>query len=141
MISACQKQCKVCPFRPDSLPSWLGSYSHTSIHQIAWFNQPFFCHDKIDYEDEKWLTKAEKNGKVCRGFLKFANEIMSPKRVDDRYPAEIQQRIIDLRKTVEGDTDTQTMKVMEFIEWHDPKNSTKNMEKLLEMKKVKKSAK
>ncbi len=122
MKTACKVQCPQCPFRPTSLPGWLGGYDAGSIFQTAWFNQPFFCHTRTSYEDPNWAAKAAKSGRICLGYLAFANAAMAPKRVDDRpelaSTVEDQKLIIRLRAEVEKRTDVIAMKPLAFRDHH-----------------------
>lgn len=119
---ACAVQCAQCPFRPTSLRGWLGSYTFPGIFQAAWFNQPFYCHSKIDYEDPRWERKAKQSGRICLGYLAFANAICAPKRVDDRADladtVADQELIIRLRAAVEGRTDVAAMGAIAFRDHH-----------------------
>lgn len=104
--TACKVQCPQCPFRASSLPGWLGSYTPASVFQGAWFNQPFYCHTKVDYENPNWEAKTKRSGKVCLGSLAFANAMMAPKRVDSRPEladtVADQQLVINLRAAILG---------------------------------------
>lgn len=73
-------QCKGCPFRPKSLPGWLGSYTVGDIFRYIWKGAPFFCHTSINYRNPNWESKAIETGKLCTGGLLFAKKILAPDR-------------------------------------------------------------
>lgn len=116
MKKPCAVQCPECPFRHPSLPTYLGDYTPESVINSLWRNIPFFCHTKINYSDPNWLKKAEKNGRLCLGGLKFANNLMAPKRVD-AYP-ESDPEVIAARAEVEANQSVDVMDVKEFMRWH-----------------------
>ncbi len=77
-------QCKQCPFRPTSLPGWLGDYATGEITDLTWKGQaPFFCHTTINYKSATWEKKAMKEGKLCTGNLVFAKRMMAPQAQND----------------------------------------------------------
>jgi hypothetical protein len=125
----CAVQCPECPFRHSSLPTYLGDYTAQSVCNSLWRNIPFFCHPKINYSDPKWMEKADKNGRLCLGSLKFANDIMAPKRLG-AYPGEEDAEVIVARALVESNQSVDVMPVREFMRWHDPANSTENIKAL-----------
>lgn len=97
MKTACKVQCKQCPFRATSLPGWLGGYTAESIPPTLWRNIPFLCHPTVDYDKPGWRERAERNGKLCRGALVFANCMMAPLR-EGAYPGEEDAEVIAARK-------------------------------------------
>lgn len=123
----CKVQCPQCPFRANSLPGWLGDYTPQTVFQSAWFNQPFYCHTKIRYEDPDWAAKAQANGRVCLGSLAFANRIMAPKRADERFDADDQLEIIRMRGGIEGREGIDCMDARTFGQRHDPDKRAENM--------------
>lgn len=117
-MRVCEHQCDQCPFKPTSAPGWLGAYSPREVSQSAWRNVPFFCHPTIDYEDEDWMKKAMKDGKLCLGMLVYANRILAPMRANEEgaHP-----EVVRLREWVKAnvkDSDVQVMKPNEFNEHH-----------------------
>ena len=116
MKTACKVQCPQCPFRPKSLKGWLGSYTPEQIAYQAWRSITFFCHTKINYENNDWLKKANENGKICLGSLAFANKMMAPLR-KNAYP-ETDPVVIQLREEIKDRKDIECMGVKEFIEHH-----------------------
>lgn len=80
-----RKQCKECPFRPTSLPGWLGSYTPSDVFSATWNGEAFFCHSSINYERKNWQERAMQNGKLCTGNLLFADKIRAPERLI-KYP-------------------------------------------------------
>lgn len=124
----CAKQCPQCPFRHDSVPGWLGSYTPASIFAQLWRSMPFFCHPTVDYEDPNWEAKAMRGGKLCLGSLRFANLIMAPKRVE-AYP-ETDPDVLAGRLAVEGRTDLDVMKPIELARWHQEGKMTARMKEL-----------
>ncbi len=132
--AVCSVQCGQCPFKPTSLPGYLGSYTPQSVFQGAWFNQPFFCHThatKLGAYDgrEDWQDLLARKGKLCLGGLAFANQIMAPTRLDDRYPKEDQLMVIAARESIKNKV-VQVMGAREFGSHHDPANTAANMRKL-----------
>lgn len=125
MKKPCKVQCPECPFRHPSLPTYLGDYTPESVVNSLWRNMPFFCHTKIDYKRDDWAEKAQKNGRLCLGGLKFANKLMAPKRVD-AYP-ESDPEVIAARAAVEADQSVDVMDVREFMRWHSTVDNVKEI--------------
>lgn len=40
--------CNACPFRPNSLPGWLGDYAPAEIIDCIRYEIPFYCHQEIE---------------------------------------------------------------------------------------------
>jgi len=99
------------------MPGYLGGYNVSMVFNAIWRNVPFFCHPKINYRDPKWEEKANKNGRLCLGGLKFANMLLAPMRVD-AYP-DSDQQVIDARASTVGRLDIDCMEPREFKRWHE----------------------
>ena len=129
MKTPCKVQCPQCPFRKTSIPAYLGDYTVSSVFKSIWHGQAFFCHTKINYGDDNWLNKAEKNGKLCLGGLAYAKKMLAPIReVSDP----------EVKKAREGyieDGGVECMTPMEFMKWHDPNKTVENFAKLKQMNK------
>jgi len=104
------------------MPGYLGGYNVSMVFNAIWRNVPFFCHPKINYRDPKWEEKANKNGRLCLGGLKFANMLLAPMRVD-AYP-DSDQQVIDARASTVGRLDIDCMEPREFKRWHDRASQT-----------------
>lgn len=78
-VDPVQKPCNDCPFRRKAMPGWLGAGSPESFIDCMQRDEPLPCHQTIDYEDPKWLTKwmqQRNTGKMCAGALTFmANKL------------------------------------------------------------------
>lgn len=128
MKTACIVQCPQCPFRPTSLPTYLGDYDARTIQEHAWRGVPFLCHTKVNYASSRAVEKAKVKGKLCLGYLAYANKIMAPKRAD-AYPGVTDPEVIAARAAVEGRTDIECMEPREFAAHHDKANVAVNMAK------------
>ncbi len=117
MKTPCKVQCPQCPFRSDSLPGWLGSYTPETIPPTLWRNAAFLCHSKVDYDAPGWRAKAERSGKLCRGALVFANRMMAPKRIG-AYPGEEDTEVLTAREQVGNDPKVDCMAVRDFVAYH-----------------------
>lgn len=122
MKTACISQCAQCPFRPTSLPSYLGDYTVTSVMDAIWHNQPFFCHTKIDYSRGRAMEQAHTNGKLCRGSIAFADKLGVPLSGGD--PQVVTARLVNQRHE-----SVECMSPAQFADWHNPDNMT-NLGKL-----------
>lgn len=109
------KQCKQCPFRATSLPSWLGNYSVGDVFRAIWHGIPFFCHPSINYERPDWEARAMASGKLCTGGLHFANIMPAPMKSE--HPQIIRAR--ELVKQIASKLDV--MKPRDFGQHHKPK--------------------
>lgn len=126
MKTACQTQCHQCPFRRDSLPSYLGDYTAQSVVSAVWANQPFFCHTKINYSNPGWAKVAQAKGKLCLGALVFANKIKAPllsETIADRD-------VINARLGSQSRDDVECMEPNEFLDHHNPAKVSINMKKV-----------
>lgn len=123
MKTACTTQCAQCPFRRDSLPSYLGDYTAASITTSIWRNQPFYCHTKINYANPGWATVAQAKGKLCLGSMAFADKIKAPLRADK----ESDRDVLAARKANAGRVDIECMDPVEFGVHHDPATASKRM--------------
>ena len=47
-----KKPCGDCPFRTNSTPGWLGPWNAVDLHRFVMAEQPFSCHETIDYDDQ-----------------------------------------------------------------------------------------
>lgn len=96
------KQCAECPFKPTSMPMWLGAYTPGDVFRAIWKADPFFCHTTINYEDKNWLDKAMVKGKLCTGGLLFANLICAPASEIRHEPIRIARlRVLDHSQEIE----------------------------------------
>lgn len=127
MKTACTTQCKECPFRHNSIPSYLGDYTNVSVFQSIWHGIAFFCHSKINYRNPKWAEKAVKNGKLCLGAMVFAKKMMAGSSEDAEINA--------ARAMNEDRNDVDCMEVREFMAWHDPEKRHENFEMMKENRK------
>ncbi|UTC29720.1 hypothetical protein BAJUN_00900 [Bajunvirus bajun] len=74
-----KKPCKVCPWRRESAPGWLGSSTPEEFLAQAKMELHMPCHAAIDYEREDWRAQAEA-GPHCAGSLIFlANHCILPR--------------------------------------------------------------
>ncbi len=114
------KQCDECPFRPDSLPMYLGNYTPAEVFRAVWKGAPFFCHTTINYSKADWEEKAMAKGKLCTGGLLFAHKILAPE-------AEIQhEQIRSARlKVLEIEDQMSCMTGREFADHHNDENRAK----------------
>lgn len=136
MKTACTVQCPQCPFRPDALPSYLGTYTAESIVSSLWHNEPFFCHTKINYSNPGWERVAKTGGKLCLGSMVFAGKLKAPlTRIEDNHDVEV----IEARLANQDRTDVECMTPNQFLSHHNPANITANMKKV--KKPIKKVAK
>ncbi len=132
MKTACTVQCPQCPFRPTSLPGYLGDYTPASIFESLWRGIPFFCHVKVRYEDPKWLEKAQENGKVCLGSLAFSDQMCAPTR-PDAYPT-TDPIVLKLREENRGRTDIALLGTKQFMDWHGEDHRGANIKKFKTLK-------
>ena len=65
MLKATKKPCGQCPFRKDSLKSYLGGFSVEKTLEVAKSEQEFQCHK----------TRETDNTKECVGRVLFATKI------------------------------------------------------------------
>lgn len=108
------KQCKQCPFRPSSVPGWLGSYTAGDIFSAIWKGAPFFCHTSINYENPNWESEAMETGKLCTGGLLFAHKILAPDReIQYEQIRTARLKVLDIQDEVE------CMGAQEFATHHD----------------------
>ncbi len=128
MKTACAKQCPQCPFRPDSLPSYLGDYTAASVVEAVWGNQPFFCHTKIDYTRGRAMDEAAQSGKLCRGSIAFAAKLGVP--LSGGNPEVVTARLANKRHG-----GVECMDPIEFKAHHNPANSSANLRKLKKISK------
>ncbi len=129
MKTPCTVQCPQCPFRPTALPTYLGDYDARTIQEHAWRGVPFLCHTKVNYASSRAVEKAKVKGKLCLGYLTYANKIMAPKRAD-AYPGMTDPEVLAARAAVEGRTDVECMDPREFAAHHDKANVAVNMAKV-----------
>ncbi len=137
MKTACQTQCPQCPFRPDSLPSYLGDYTAESIISALWHNQPFFCHTRINYSNPGWEKVAKERGKLCAGSMVMAHKIGAPlARIEDDHDPEV----IEARLVNQARKDVVCMEPKAFQAHHNPANVMKTLKKIAKPKAAKKVA-
>lgn len=118
MKTACKTQCRECPFRRNAVPGYLGDYTAATVFYTIWRNNPFFCHSKINYEEDGWLEKAMHNGKLCLGGLAFANKIRAPKNAESYKDEGSDAEVIKARATIETRNDIDCMGAKEFLTHH-----------------------
>ena len=81
-MEICKKPCDECPFREDSLPGWLSTYTAIELHTLVMNEFPFPCHmthnDNLDWEEAgKYETP------LCGGALRYMRKnAKSPRRQD-----------------------------------------------------------
>ncbi len=113
MKTPCKVQCPQCPFRPTSLPGYLGDYTVQSVHEALWHGSPFLCHTKVQYSSRVAVERAKRDGQLCLGGLTFANRMMAPTSGGD-------PEVIAARAAVLGRTDVEVMDPMAFGHHHNP---------------------
>src|SRR5271154_2443844 len=81
-VEPVKKPCSQCPFRRKSMPGWLGNSSPEGFIDCIQRDEPLPCHQTIDYDDPRWLSKwieQQGAGKMCAGALVFmANKVQRP---------------------------------------------------------------
>lgn len=128
MKTACQTQCPQCPFRPDSLPSYLGDYTAESIVSALWHNHPFYCHTKINYSNPGWKRVAQERGKLCLGSMVFAGKLGAPlTRIEEDHDPDV----IEARLANQDRKDVACMEPDAFLAHHNPDNIAKTMKKIV----------
>jgi len=111
------KQCDECPFRSDSMPMWLGSYSPAEVFRAIWKAIPFFCHTTINYSKPDWEEKALAKGKLCTGGLLFAHKICAPEAEIHHEPIRVARL-----KVLEISEQLSVMTGREFADHHNDEN-------------------
>jgi len=77
------------------MPRWLGAYQPHEVVSAAWHGAPFFCHSRTDYGDPEWRAKAERDGRLCRGFLVFRERMLAPESADAEIRAAQAQAVAE----------------------------------------------
>lgn len=71
--------CKVCPWRRDSAPGWLGAATPQEFLDQTKAEVHMPCHKQVDYERADWRDQAQA-GAFCAGALTFlANHCILPR--------------------------------------------------------------
>ena len=73
-LRVCKKICNECPFKKDSLKSWLGELNAQQTLNVQQYEGLFPCHKRRSGEPEQ-IMKETINGiiPICRGFIVSAN--------------------------------------------------------------------
>lgn len=85
--------CKVCPFRKKSAAGWLGDYTPKEVIAAVQNEQPFMCHNEIDYDDPEWEEKLE-DKPHCAGALQMAKVLCKLPR-DPRHSAAVRRCVVE----------------------------------------------
>ena len=69
-LKTCEKVCKECPFRKDSMKGWLGGFDVDEVLDAQQYEQLYSCHLHRG-EDSAQNEKDIESGDIpiCRGFL------------------------------------------------------------------------
>lgn len=82
-----KKPCKVCPFRMNALPGYLGNYKADEVIRHLQAEIPFFCHDHMEknhgYETPDWKEWLEEHGQVCAGSMVMMHRLCKLPRQRD----------------------------------------------------------
>ena len=70
-MNACKTPCNACPFRKNSLPGWLATYTPTELHSVVMSEKPFPCHLTHPTEELSWDESGTPEHPLCAGALMY----------------------------------------------------------------------
>jgi len=83
--------CRECPFRKDSAPGWLGSYTPQEVMEVVVNDGPFLCHSRVDYDDDDWDDEdALAVHEECAGSMIFARRLCKLSRDREKSRGQMQ---------------------------------------------------
>lgn len=75
----CNKPCRECPWRKNSIPGWLGASTPLEFLDLSESEARMPCHLTVDYERDDWEEQI-KTAPQCAGrAIYFANRCKVPK--------------------------------------------------------------
>lgn len=104
----CNKPCKECPWRKDSIPGWLGDSTPLEFLQLNESEQHMPCHLTVDYESDDWEELVQ-DAPACAGRLVH---------LKNRCKQPMDPSLAEAMKGVEADHDKIFFDPSEFFRHH-----------------------
>lgn len=74
----CNRPCKECPWRKNSIPGWLGASTPLEFLALSESEARMPCHLTVDYEQDDWREQAETAPQCAGRAIHFANRCREP---------------------------------------------------------------